>query len=95
MISEVKQRMGIIEDAGARIITTGIVGLKVANPEAWSTFKVALQAVAEGSTKLVRVTDNDDVSAQEIEDVLQSAASYGSARVLQDILWSLVKHVKG
>jgi hypothetical protein len=87
--------MGIIEDAGARIITTGIVGLKTANPAAWGAFKIALRAVADGSAKLVNVTENDDVSAQEIEDVLQEAVNYGAARVLQDILWSLVKHVKG
>ncbi len=87
--------MGIIEDAGARIITAGIVGLKTTNPTAWGGFRTGLKAVAEGLAELVKVTDDDQVTADEIEDVLQGAASYGSARVLQDILWSLVKHVKG
>jgi hypothetical protein len=87
--------MGIIEDAGARIITTGIVGLKATNPAAWGAFKIGLDAVADGAAKLSAAVKDDEVTAQEIDDVLQGAANYGSARVLQDILWAMVKHVKG
>ena len=86
---------GMIEDAGSKLITAGIVSLKVANPTAWAAFKNGLKCVAMGVSALDEVTDDDKVSAEEISNVLAMAKDYGAIRTLQDMLWGLLKHVKG
>jgi len=86
---------GMIEDAGSKLITAGIVSLKVANPNAWTAFKKGLKCVAMGVSALDEVTDDDKVSAEEISNVLAMAKDYGAIRTLQDMLWGLLKHVKG
>ena len=86
---------GMIEDVGSKLLTAGIVSLKVANPNAWTAFKKGLKCVAMGVCALDEVTDDDKVSSEEISKVLAMAKDYGAIRTLQDMLWGLLKHVKG
>ena len=87
--------MGPIENAGALLVNNGIIVLKKTNPAAWGAFKVGLHAVAVGSTELDNVTDDDNVTAKEITACLEKATNYGAARTLLDMIWGLLKHVKG
>jgi hypothetical protein len=87
--------MRIIEDTGSKILTAGIASLKLANPNAWAAFKKSLKCVATGVCALDEITDDDKVSSEEISKVLAMAQDYGAIRTLQDILWGLLKHVKG
>lgn len=93
MTEEIKS--GLLDDAGARLLTNGIVALKTANPVAWSAFKKGLKCVAVGAAALDEVTNDDQVSSQEIQKVISKAEDYGAVRTLQDLLWGLMKHVKG
>jgi hypothetical protein len=86
---------GIIDDAGSKLLTAGIVSLKLANPNAWAAFKRSLKCVAMGVCALDEITDDDKVSAEEVSNVLAMARDYGAVRTLQDMLWGLLKHVKG
>ena len=87
--------MRIIEDTGSKILTAGIASLKLANPNAWAAFKKSLKCVATGVCALDEITDDDQVSSEEISKVLAMAKDYGAIRTLQDMLWGLLKHVKG
>ena len=60
-----------------------------------AAFKKGLKCVAMGVSALDEVTDDDKVSAEEISNVLAMAKDYGAIRTLQDMLWGLLKHVKG
>lgn len=86
---------GMIDDAGSKLLTAGIASLKLANPNAWAAFKRSLKCVAMGVCALDEITDDDKVSAEEVSNVLAMAKDYGAVRTLQDMLWGLLKHVKG
>jgi len=88
-------KSGLLDDAGAKLLTNGIVALKIANPVAWTAFKKGLKCVAVGAAALDEVTDDDQVSSQEIQKVMGMAQDYGAVRTLQDVLWGLLKHIKG
>lgn len=86
---------GFFENAGGKLLTSGIVALKNTSPEGWKMFKVGLKCVAMGSAALDEVTDDDQVSPGEIQKVLQMAQDYGATRTLEDMLFGLLKHVRG
>jgi len=86
---------GFLENAGAKLLTSGIVALKSSSPEGWKRFKVGLKCAAVGAAALDEVTDDDQVSPQEIQKVLQMAKDYGAIRTLEDMLFGLLKHIRG
>ena len=86
---------GFLENAGARVLTSGIVALKNSSPEGWKRFKIGLKCVAVGAAALDEVTDDYQVSPQEIQRVLQLAKDYGAIRTLEDMLFGLLKHIRG
>jgi hypothetical protein len=85
----------MLGDAGAKLLTGGIVALRTANPAAWAAFKKGLKCVAVGSAALDEITDDDQVKAEEIQKCLTRAEDYGAFRTLEDLLWGLLKHVNG
>jgi len=85
----------MLGSAGAKLLTSGIVALKTSNPIAWAAFKKGLKCVAVGAAALDEVTDNDAVEPAEIQKVLILAKDYGAIRTLEDLIWGLLKHVKG
>jgi hypothetical protein len=85
---------GIIENAGSKLLTAGIVSLKAANPKAWAAFKVTLAAIAKATTELEKITNDDNVTEEEISNVLTMAKDYGAIRTMQDMLWGIFKHVR-
>lgn len=86
--------MGIAEDTGAKILTTGIVTLKATNPDAWAAFRKSIKCIAVAIGALNEVFDDDKVSAEEIGRVMDLAKDYGATRTLQDMLWGVLKHIK-
>lgn len=94
-MSEENGTTDMLGNAGAKLLTAGIVALRTANPVAWATFKKGLKCVAVGSAALDEITDDDQVKAEEIQKCLVKAEDYGAIRTLEDLLWGLLKHVKG
>lgn len=86
---------GFLENAGSKLLSSGIVALKKTSPDGWKMFKTGLKCVKVGASALDEVTDDDNVSPGEIQKVLQMAQDYGATRTLEDLLWGLLKHVKG
>lgn len=95
MVDNENQGTGILEDVGAQLLSNGIVYLKTANPAGYHAFRVGLKCVAVGSAALDEVLDDDKVAPAEILRVLIMARDYGAIRTLEDLLWGLLKHVKG
>lgn len=85
---------GFFEDAGARLLSNGIIALKNSKPAGWANFKLGLKAVAKTATTLDEVTDDDMVTGEEVLKALQSARDYGAFRTLEDMLFGLLKHVR-
>ncbi|RPH75834.1 hypothetical protein EHM76_00745 [bacterium] len=90
-----ENKPGFLENAGSKLLSSGIVSLKKTSPEGWKVFKTGLKCVKVGAAALDEVTDDDRVSPGEIQKILQTAQDYGATRTLEDMLFGLLKHVRG
>lgn len=92
--SSEEYNMGILDSTASTVISTGIMTLKATNPNAWAAFKKSMKCIAVAVGALNEIFDDDTVTAEEINKVMDMAQDYGAARTLQDMLWGVLKHIK-
>lgn len=86
--------MGLTDEIGANIVSTGVIALKTSNPIAWAAFRKSIKCIHVAVGALDEIFDDDKVTAEEINRAMVLAKDYGATRTLQDMLWGVLKHIK-
>lgn len=91
MADDIEVSPRFYDNLGAQLLANGIIAMKAKDTEAYQAFKGSLATVTVGANALVEVLDSEEPDSEEILKVLQIAKDCGASRILEGVLWAILR----
>lgn len=91
MATEQDVSEGFFDNLGPQLLSLGIVAMKSKDPEAFRKFQGGLATITVGANALVEVLDEENPNSEDILKILQIAKDHGASRILDGILWAVLR----